>query len=220
MPSGPITVVIAADWALIRAGVRYALKGDPRISVVGEGATDLETVALVLRLNPDVLILGFRPAFPVALDVARRIQANRSATRVLVIASQLSRTDVNSATSAGVTGFLLETAREEEITGAVRSMTRGNVILPAAVAARFLQRGSVSPEEGLPNVPLTERELEILRLAALGMRNKDIADRLRLSARTVEGHLSRTFEKLNVGSRTEAILYAAERGWLVIPDAT
>jgi DNA-binding NarL/FixJ family response regulator len=118
---------------------------------------------------------------------------------------------------AGASGYLLKTAHGEEVIDAIHAISRGDVVLQRAIAAKLIKGREPDRDRRPQEMGLTERELEILSLAAGGLRNKEIADRLFLSQRTVEGHLSHVFNKLAVASRTEAIVHAAAHGWLVIP---
>ncbi|MCC6382176.1 MAG: response regulator transcription factor [Dehalococcoidia bacterium] len=213
----PIRVVIAEDHAVVREGTRQILTSDPHIEVVGEADDGGQVLDLVAQLVPDVVVLDLRLPVVTGIEVARRLQAAGSSTRILVLSAYDDDDYIFAAMDAGVAGYLLKTAHGEEVIDAIHAIARGDVVLQSAVAAKFIRR---RPPERTPlsqEEELTSRELEILRLAALGLRNKEIADRLFLSQRTVEGHLSHVFAKMAVGSRTEAIVYAAARGWLVIP---
>lgn len=218
-PLPPIRVLIAEDHAVVREGTRQILTADPAIDVVGEAEDGARALELTELLHPDVLVLDLRLPKVTGIDVARRLALQSSETRILVLSAYDDDDYVFAAMDAGASGYLLKTAHGDEVVSAIRAIARGEVVLQAAIASKFLRsNGNVRG----PNLQerLTERELEILRLAAQGLRNKEIADRLSLSQRTIEGHLSHVFSKLNVGSRTEAILHAAAHGWVVIPNGS
>lgn len=216
-PLPSIRVLIAEDHAVVREGTRQILAADPAIDVVGEAEDGARALELAELLQPDVLVLDLRLPKVTGIDVARRLALHSSETRILVLSAYDDDDYVFAAMDAGASGYLLKTAHGDEVVSAIRAIARGEVVLQAAIASKFLRsNGNVRG----PNLQerLTEREMEILRLAAQGLRNKEIADRLSLSQRTIEGHLSHVFSKLNVGSRTEAVLHAAAHGWVVIPN--
>lgn len=210
--------MIADAHSKVREGTRQILARDPAIEVVGEAEDGERALQLANSLKPDVLVLDLRLPKPTGLEVARRVQSEVRSTRVLVLTSEYDDDYVLAAMDAGAVGYLPKTARGEEIVAAVHAIARGEVVLQPAIASKIFPGGCNERAKVDDQAALTEREMDVLKLAALGLRNKDIADRLHLSIRTVEGHLSRTFRKLNVGSRTEAVLYAAAHGWLVIPN--
>jgi DNA-binding NarL/FixJ family response regulator len=212
-----IRVVIAEDHAVVREGTRQIVASDPRIDVVGEAEDGQAALDVIDELHPDVLILDLHLPGITGIQVARRLQSLGSSTKVLVLSAYDDDDYVFAAMDAGARGYLLKTAHGEEVIDAIHAVSGGDVVLQGSIAAKLI-KGRESDHTQLPHdVGMTERELEILRLAAVGLRNKEIATRLVISLRTVEGHLSHVFNKLGVGSRTEAIVHAAARGWLVIP---
>jgi DNA-binding NarL/FixJ family response regulator len=150
------------------------------------------------------------------IEVARRMQSAACSTRILVLSAYDEDDYVFAAMDAGANGYLLKTAHGDEVIDAIHAISGGDVVLQGAIAAKVIKGRVAERERLLPGPGLTDRELEVLRLAAAGLRNKEIAERLGVSLRTVEGHLSHMFSKLGVNSRTEAIVHAAATGWLVI----
>ncbi len=219
MPADAIRVLIAEDHAVVREGTRQILETDPSIEVVGEAEDGQRALDLAALLKPDVIVLDLRLPKVTGIEVARRVESQALGSRILVLSAYDDDDYVFAAMEAGAAGYLLKTAHGEEVVSAIHSIARGEVVLQSAIASKFLRGHGAERPTGDYEEKLTDREMEILRLAALGLRNKEIAERLHLSQRTVEGHLSHVFTKLNVGSRTEAILHAAARGWLVIPNA-
>lgn len=212
-----IRVVIAEDHALVREGTRQLLSNDPLIEIVGEAGDGQRALELVEELQPDVLVLDLRMPVMTGIEVAQQLKATSSPTRVLVLSAYDDDEYIFAAMDAGASGYLLKTAHGDEVKDALHAIARGDVILQSGIAAKFIRGRPADNGHLPPDTDLTARELEILHLAALGLRNKEIAERLFLSQRTIEGHFSHVFDKLAVGSRTEAIVYAARRGWLVIP---
>ena len=201
-----IRVVIVDDHELLREGTRQILQQDPTIEVVGEASRGDDAVELVVRLRPDLLLLDLRlPGLP-GIDAARQVAQLSPATRVLVLTAYDEEDYVLEALQAGVAGYLLKTAPSHELLEAVRAVAAGTTVLEASVSAALARRWTRA--DGPGGTDLSARELEVLRLTAHGMANKEIAGVLGLSLRTVEGHLNRTFNKLGVGSRTEAVFHA------------
>ena len=210
-------VVVADDNRDVLAGTREMLERDGQIDVIGEAADGLQALDLVAVLKPDVLVLDIHLPKVRGIDVVRGIRERSAGTYALVLSSDNDEDYVTAAVEAGARGYLLKTARAAELVGAVHSIVRGDVVFESSVASRLFKqmarRDPVPREES----PLTGREFEILKLVGMGLRNRQIAEQLQLSPRTVETHLSRAFAKLSVRSRTQALRHAVAQGWLVIP---
>jgi DNA-binding NarL/FixJ family response regulator len=210
-----LRVLLAEDHAVVREGTRQILEQDPGIAVVGEAESGAQVVALAASLSPDVVLLDLSLPVMNGVEATRRIRAfEGSPPRVLILSAYDDEDYVIAAIEAGANGYLLKTAHADDVLAAIRAVARGEVVLHPAVARHFFRRTGNEPER----VSLTQRELEILRLAARGQRTRDIADRLALSARTVEACFTAIFNKLGVSSRTEAIVRAASRGWIRLED--
>ena len=219
MPNRAISVVIAEDHALVREGTRQIVASDPGIQVIGEADDGQAALDLVAELHPDVLILDLHLPRVTGIEVARRLQAAGSPTRILVLSAYDDADYIFAAMDAGASGYFLKTAHGGEVIDAVHAISRGDVVLQGSVAAKLIKGRETVGSSPHHETVLTERELEILRMAATGLRNKEIAATLFLSERTIEGHLSHAFNKLGVASRTEAIVHASAHGWLVIPTS-
>jgi two-component system, NarL family, response regulator LiaR len=203
----PLRILLAEDHAMVREGTRQLLSQVPGFQVVGEAGRGDTAVELAAELRPDVLVLDLRLPGMNGIEVARRVSADLPGTRVLIVSAYNDDDYVIEALRAGATGYLLKTAPARELIGAVRSVATGSLTLSAEVSqqlAAHMLRGGGSPAAR----SVSPRELEVLRLIAQGLPNKEIAARLQISQRTVEGHLNSIFDKLGVASRTEAVYQA------------
>ncbi len=206
----PVRIILAEDHALTRAGTGDFLRKQPDFVVVGEAEDGPEALAVIDSLKPDVAILDLRLPEIGGIEVARRMREISPETRGLVLTAFDDDDYILAAMQVGVFGYLLKTVRAEELADAVRKISRGETVLDQSISARvaklWLRRGS--PSGGDAVARLTDREREVLDCVAHGLRNKEIAARLSLSAHTVAAHLSSIYEKLNVSSRTQAALFA------------
>jgi two-component system, NarL family, response regulator LiaR len=213
-----IRILLAEDHALVREGTRRMLELQPEIEVVGECGDGLQAASLIAALRPDVAILDVRMPGLNAIEVTRQVRALGLPTRVLVLTAYDDDNFVAAALEAGAHGYLLKTARASELVGAVRGVFAGETVLDPAIAAKMTQilmrRGREENGEAECREVLTGRELEVLELASRGMRNREIAEQLGVSSRTVEGHFSSILNKLGVSSRTGAVMHAASHHWL------
>jgi len=216
-----IAVLLAEDHALVREGMRDLLEREQDLKVVGEAENGRQAVEKVAVLRPDVVLMDVDMPVLDGIEATRKIKASRPATTVLVLSAYDDEQYVFAALDAGAAGYLLKDMRSGQLVEAVRSVHAGESVLHPAVARKVVDRflssesGGMKPKNG---GPLTERELEILRLAASGLSNQDIADKLVLSGRTVQAHLANVFDKLSVGSRTEAVVHALKKGWFNLKD--
>jgi DNA-binding NarL/FixJ family response regulator len=216
---GTIAVLLADDHALVREGTRRLLEAEPDIRVVAEAGDGSSAVQQAELHHPDVAIVDVAMPGMSGIEATRRIKAHLPSVAVLALTAYDDDQYVLALLDAGAAGFMLKDARAQELVEAVRAVHRGEAVLQPRVAARALRRvasGGTSPATTPP--PLSEREMEVLREAARGLPNKDIARRLNLSVRTVHTHLGNIFTKLGVGSRTEAVLLALRRGWIALQD--
>lgn len=211
-----IRVVLADDHAIVRKGIREFLEDDTAIRVVGEASDGEEAVALVVREKPDVAVFDIQMPKLNGMDAARRVKQDFPSTRVLILTAYDEDPYIFAALQAGASGYLLKTAGSDELIHAVHAIAAGENALSPTVAKKLVMRaaGSEVPPETVE--PLTERELEVLRLAAKGMGNKQIGVALSISDRTVQGHLANIYAKLGVTTRTEAVLYAVREKWIVL----
>jgi DNA-binding NarL/FixJ family response regulator len=219
-----ISVIIADDHAVVREGTRYILDQEPDIEVVGEAANGAEAVALVQQFNPQVAIVDISMPVMGGIEATGRIKAVCPSTAVLILSSYDDDQYVFALLAAGAAGYLLKDVSSAEVVRAVRCVSAGEPVLHPAIArkvlARFAPQSEVRADEGSLDGPeaLTERERQTLRLAACGMSNARIAEHLYVSVRTVQAHLTQIFNKLGVGSRTEAVIIGLKHGILNLDD--
>jgi two-component system, NarL family, response regulator LiaR len=208
----PIRVVIADDHAVVREGLRALIETEPGIELVGEACDGLEAVRLTRSLKPDVLLLDLVMPRQDGLQAISEIQAEESATRILVLTSFAEDEQVFPAIKAGALGYLLKDTTPRRLLQAIRDVYQGESSLHPTVARKLigeLHWPSSPPPAG---EVLTEREVEVLNLVAQGLANQEIADQLVVSERTVRKHVSNILGKLHLANRTQAALYALRTG--------
>ena len=215
-----IRVVLADDHAVVRKGIREFLEEDPEIVVVAEGSDGGEALRLVAEHHPDVAVLDIQMPRVTGIEATRQIKAAHPDVRVLILTAYEDDPYVFALLRAGVDGYILKNADPDEIVRAVRATAAGGTVLDPAVAAKVVaQMSSRKPAAATGQVePLSERELNVLRLAGQGLTNKAIGAELGISDRTVQGHLANIYGKLGVASRTEAVTRALKLGWIILED--
>ena len=212
----PIRVILADDHAVVRKGIREFLEEEDDIVVVAEATDGSEAVDLVARHEPDVAVLDIQMPGVGGIEATRRIRAEQPGVRVLILTAYDDDPYIFALLQAGASGYILKTAGSRELAEAVRAVHRGESALDPAVAQKVVQQLTTGRPPGAQASveALTERELDVLRLAAKGLTNKAIGRALEISDRTVQGHLANVYGKLNVSSRTEAVTEALKLGWI------
>ncbi len=211
-----IRVVLVDDHALVRAGIREYLDRAEAIDVIGEADSGIQAQSLIRDLLPDVALVDIKMADMSGIELTEWITSEHQSTRVLVISAYDDDAYVTAALDAGASGYLLKNTSPVQLTEAVRSVAAGEATLDPSVATKVIKMATSRTDRS--SNELSSRELEVLELVARGLTNKDIAGELFISARTVQGHLRRVFEKLNVTTRTEAVTVSLARG-LISLDA-
>ena len=218
-----IKVLMADDHVITRQGICRLLEDEKDLKVIGEASDGEEAVQMVTEMQPDVVIMDIAMPKLNGIEATRQIKLIRPATAVLILSAYDDDEYVFGLVEAGAAGYLLKTASGEEVTRAIRAVHKGEPVLDPIIARKVLNRlrfpGKV-PRVGIPSEHLSKREIDVIRLAAKGMSNKGIADELHLSRRTVEGNLRTIFNKLGVGSRTEAVIQAMGKGWLTLEEVS
>lgn len=208
-----IRVFLADDHTVLREATAELVDHQADMQVVGQAGTGDETVARVNELRPDVVVIDAAMPRMNGIDATRLIVSECPETRVLVLSAHEDQAHVIPMLEAGATGYLPKTASLNELLEAIRSTCQGVSVLPPEIASVVVQHLSAdSTQETQP--PITAREAEVLRLVAKGLTNAQIAHNMHLSKRTVEAHLTHIYNKLDVVSRTEAVLVALKKGWI------
>lgn len=213
-----IRVLIADDHLIVRKGIQFLLSTEDDIDVIGEVADGVEAVAQAQLLKPDVILMDLVMPEIDGIEATRQITAKQSGTRVLVLTSFAADDKVFPAIKAGALGYLLKDSSPDDLVQAIHRVHRGEPSLEASIARKVLIEMASGPKKPLSADPLSERELEILRLIARGCSNKEIAEQLVIADITVRTHVSNILGKLHLASRTQAALYAVREGIASLDD--
>ena len=208
----PVRVVVVDDQALFRTGLARLLNEDERIEVVGQAEDGLAALSVVAKLKPDVVLMDLKMPNLDGIEATRRMLANNPETKVLILTSFDADTSIIQALKAGAAGYVLKDSQAEGIVSSILAVMSGERVMASAVAQRVLDMltGTIIPKEFYDG--LTTREVEILKLLASGMANKQIAYKLGISEKTVRNHVSNMYEKLQIFDRAQAVLYAVRKG--------
>jgi NarL family two-component system response regulator LiaR len=217
-----IRVLLAEDHVVVREGTRELVQRERDMEVVGEAGDGQEAIDLTTELRPDVIIMDISMPRVNGIEATKRIKELYPTTAVLILTAYDNEQYIFALLEAGAAGYLLKDVRRSELISAIRAVYSGEPVLHPQIARkvveRFRERKAPSAADEPNRDALSEREMEVLRLAGKGISNKDIASQLSLSVRTVQAHLGNIFSKLGVGSRTEAVLYALKKGWFSLDE--
>ena len=207
-----IRILIADDHAVVREGLRTLITTKPGMEVAGEAVDGIEAVSQAHSLQPDVVLLDMVMPRKNGLQAIKEIKQQNPKIRILVLTSFDDDERVFSAIKAGALGYLLKDSSPQQLLEAIYDVYHGRSSLHPAIALKVIRE--LSQPSNLPPTeePLTEREMETLRLIAQGLTNQEIADKLAISERTVGKHVSNILDKLHLANRTQAALYALRRG--------
>jgi DNA-binding NarL/FixJ family response regulator len=212
----PVSVLIADDQALVRAGFRMILDAEADIVVVGEAQNGDEAVGQVRRTRPDVVLMDIRMPVMDGIEATRRVLEDAAATRVLVLTTFDEDDYIRDALAAGASGFLLKDTPPEQLVEAIRVIAAGEALLSPSVTRRviaeFARRPSRASTRPKALDDLTARELEVLQLVAKGLSNGEIAAHLVVSETTVKTHVAHVLGKLRLRDRVQAVVLAYEAG--------
>jgi two-component system, NarL family, response regulator LiaR len=215
-----IRVLLADDHAVVRKGIREFLDEDEEIEVVAEAANGQDALRLALELLPRVAVLDVQMPVMNGIDATREIRVRAPGVRILILTAYDDEPYVFTLLRAGADGYILKNADSDEIVRAVKAVAAGGKVLDPAVAAKVVAQMTTGKPGGAAEQvePLSERELDVLRLAGQGLTNKAIGVALNISDRTVQGHLANIYGKLGVSSRTEAVTRALKLGWILLEE--
>ncbi len=216
-----IRVLIVDDHALFRRGLQMVLEGEPDIDVVGEASDGHEAIERAEATTPDVVLMDVRMPKRSGIEATRTIKDTLPSTKILMLTISDEEADLYEAIKAGASGYLLKEISIEEVASAVRQVQAGQSLISPSMASKLLNEfaAMVKRRDERTQVPgprLTERELEVLKLVAKGMNNRDIGTELFISENTVKNHVRNILEKLHLHSRMEAVVYAVREKLLDI----
>lgn len=208
-----VRVVVVDDHALFRRGLENVLSDEPDIEIVGEAGDGVEAVRRVEELRPDVVLMDVRMPRASGIEAARQIRDRVPESKVIMLTVSDEEEDLFESVKAGAAGYLLKEVSIDEVADAVRAVSRGHSLISPSMASKLLaefnalsQRAEERTKAQSPT--LTERELEVLKLVANGLSNKEIAGELFIAENTVKNHVRNILEKLHLHSRMEAVVYA------------
>ena len=216
-----IRILLAEDHVVVREGTRQLLEHEEDFEIVGEAGDGEEAVRLASQLKPDVIIMDVAMPKLNGVEATKQIKELLPSTIVLVLTGYDYDEYIFSLLEAGAAGYLMKDVSGDQLISAIRAVYAGEAVLHPVVARKLMDRfksRAAGATEVRPQELLSQRELEVLKLAAEGMGNKDIGKALFISERTVQAHMRSIFNKLGVGSRSEAVLYGLRRGWFTLED--
>jgi NarL family two-component system response regulator LiaR len=221
MPEKEINIILCEDHLITRQGIRRLLEDEKGLNIVGEAGNGEEAVRMVSELKPDVVIMDIAMPKLNGIEATRQIKLINPRTGVLILTAYDDDEYVFALLKAGAAGYLLKNVSGDELVRAIKAIHNGEPILDPLIARKVMNYFRL--QENVPRAeqesePLSAREIDIIKLAARGLTNKDIAESLHLSYRTIEGHMRDVFNKLGVGSRTEAVLHGLKMGWFTLEE--
>lgn len=216
-----ITILLVEDHVVVRESIHQSLEREANFTVVGEAGDGEEAVRMARELKPDVIVMDISLPKINGIEATKQIKAFQPSAIVLVLTAYDYEQYIFPLLEAGAAGYLLKDISSRELINAIQTVYRGEAVLHPAIARKVLERYRRTKEPGEkehePDL-LTQRETAVLKMAAKGMSNSEIAEELHLSVRTIESHLGTIFNKLGVGSRTEAVIEAMRRGRFTLEE--
>ena len=218
----PIRVLVVDDQELFRRGLVMLLAVEPGVEVVGEAGDGVAGTQLAATVAPDVVLLDVRMPKRSGIDACRAIKEAVPSAKIIMLTASEEEADLYEAVKSGASGYLVKDSSIDEVAQAVRVVADGQSLISPSIAVKlideFKQMSRPQPDS-VPGLRLTERELEVLRLVAKGLNNREVAKQLFISENTVKNHVRNILEKLQLHSRMEAVMYAVREKLLDIPSA-
>jgi DNA-binding NarL/FixJ family response regulator len=221
LPVEPIRVLVVDDHALFRRGLQMVLEQEPDIEVVGEASDGQEAVAQASDTTPDIVLMDVRMPKRGGIDACSAIHAAVPSAKIIMLTISDEEADLYDAIKAGAMGYLLKEISIEEVASAIRAVYGGQSLISPSMASKLLTEFASmikrsDDRQQVPTPRLTDREMEVLKLVAKGLNNRDIAKQLFISENTVKNHIRNILEKLQLHSRMEAVVYAVREKLLEI----
>jgi two-component system, NarL family, response regulator LiaR len=217
--SRKIKILLADDHAVVREGIRRVMEQEADFEVVAEAEDGEKAVKLAAECSPDVALIDIVMPKLNGIEATKRIKESCPGVAVLVLSAYDDDQFVFSLLEAGAAGYLLKSVHGRKLVAAIRAVHEGEAVLHPSILGKFLRRSTHGSDKTAPvGANLSEREIEVLKLATRSLSNGDIAKELGLSLRTVQAHFTNACKKLQVSSRTEAVLCGLKEGWLSLDD--
>jgi two-component system, NarL family, response regulator LiaR len=217
-----IRILVVDDHPMIRTGVHSLLENEPDFEVIGESTDGEQAVSMTRELKPDIVVMDIVMPKMNGIEATRYIKSETPSINVLILSAYNDISYILEALENGASGYVLKDSSGNELVSAIRAARSGDSVLDPRVTKKLLERVLERPHAASPAaqspVPLTPREVEILALASKGLSNKDIANQLTLSLRTVKAHLTNIFSKMGCGSRTDAIIKGLKAGYITLEE--
>jgi DNA-binding NarL/FixJ family response regulator len=214
-PRPKIRVLIADDHPVVLAGVKAVLNGAPDVEIAGEASDGQMALEMALELRPSILVLDLSMPGLNGVDVTRQLSGELPECKVIILTVHEDRSYLRKLIEAGAAGYVLKRSAAEDLPRAIKAVAAGGVYLDPSIAAHALDRHPGSHKEAAePHADLSDREVEVLRLTAVGHSNKAIASLLQISVKSIETYKARAMDKLGFSSRVELVGYAVSKGWL------
>ena len=220
-PAGIIRLLLVDDHPLIRKALRDIISREEDITILGEGSDGQEAIDLAQKLSPDVIIMDVSMPRMDGIEATRRIKAIMPRINILILTIYDDEQHVRAILEAGASGYLMKSIFDEEVPGSIRSVAAGNMVLSPVIGKQLIKQAAIHPVRSVklgPRGKLSPREMEVLKLTAMGLSNKEIATQLGLNLRTVKGHFTDIFSKLGVDSRTGAVMTCLREGLLSLDE--
>ena len=208
-----IRILIADDHELVRQGLLALLSVKPGVEVIGQAEDGEKAVELANTLKPDIILMDLLMPRKNGIEATREIKTDNPDARILIITSFAEDENVYQAIKAGALGYLLKDSSPQELMQAIRDVCKGRMSLHPNIALKLIEELNRPSEMPTVDEPLTEREVEVLKLVAKGNSNQEIAEKLIVSDRTIGAHVSNILSKLHLANRTQAALYALREGF-------